>query len=327
MSQSDQGRTGGRYRHQQHGMGDMENQNSPQPSSMLRYGPPLDQSDQDALKAPTQPMGHQPTSVDEKMGYGSPAQGASDYMQSQNQMEQWNPEGMTPTTPVSPTVTPTPYSGDQSASAAPQTVASTQPSAVQNTQASVPKSPAAPTTTASTPSGGGGGFASPFGMMNFSGKPAHPPSSSPSPMAHGGIATHPTAALVGEHNRPERIMKLGRYGGGMPGMRADGHNVPGNEPGGANGRFGGLSQHPGQEANNALSRAIERDAEGGVISSPTHVMLDPGEAVVPLDGHAGSKLTPGMMQPRRYRMTGPAITHHPIGTMPPAMLDKQMHNS
>lgn len=68
--------------------------------------------------------------------------------------------------------------------------------------------------------------------------------------------------------------------------------------------------------------------DGGIVTKPTLVMLaehNQPEAVVPLDGHAGSKITPGMVQNRRYRqMTGPAMTHQPVGPMAPAILDPHM---
>lgn len=79
----------------------------------------------------------------------------------------------------------------------------------------------------------------------------------------------------------------------------------------------------------AQARAgADQMADGGIVTKPTLVMLaehNQPEAVVPLDGHAGSKITPGMVQNRRYRqMTGPAMTHQPVGPMAPAILDPHM---
>lgn len=224
--------------------------------------------------------------------------------------------------------------------------------------------------------------------------------------ADGGIVNTPTEAIIGE-NGPEEVIKLGnqpqaqrgRYGlpkPGMqtaqqPGMRGDGAQVPGNEPGGANGRYGQFGQHPDQQptamfdatvkhatqkfndspagqivgaargrygmqgrTDHAMNqnmtdmRAQDRQsnidqlsqpmndsggdpmmARGGIVTKPTRVLLgeDGPEAVVPLSGNPDAKLTPGMMQTRRYRMTGPAMTHHPMGSMPPAMMDPHMHQS
>lgn len=63
-------------------------------------------------------------------------------------------------------------------------------------------------------------------------------------------------------------------------------------------------------------------ADGRIVTKPTRAIIGESgpEAVIPLDGHAGSKITPesvGMSMPRRYDATGPTSLHHPIRPMRP----------
>lgn len=298
--------------------------------------------------------------------------------------------------------------------------------------------------------------------------------------ADGGIATQPTDAIIGERG-PEMVVPLNGYGSGdnmtpmntqqqvpqsgapttpqqkpswrghQPGWRGDGSQVPGNQPGGANGQFGRYGQVPDQQPTPSFAQGVKQTAinqfnkspvgqiagavqrygqqrqqgqinngmndqmsqmrqgdmqsgadqmgqpsapgadqpqgdqmqsgainagapqdsapqpampsadppkptqqqataqqsgmaspfgqmnfggapqmaSGGIVTKPTRAIIGEHgpEAVIPLDGHAGSKLTPGMMMPRRYNPTGPTEVKGPgMRPMAPAMMDKKMSN-
>jgi hypothetical protein len=59
--------------------------------------------------------------------------------------------------------------------------------------------------------------------------------------------------------------------------------------------------------------------DGQMVTKPTLALIgeDGPEAVVPLDGHAGSKLTPSMMQPRDTFQTGTSSLGKPMHSLPP----------
>lgn len=70
---------------------------------------------------------------------------------------------------------------------------------------------------------------------------------------------------------------------------------------------------------------------GQIVTKPTRAIIGEHgpEAVVPLDGHAGSRITPGMMgnlMPKRYDATGPTALHGPMRPMKPAITDPKMSN-
>jgi hypothetical protein len=70
---------------------------------------------------------------------------------------------------------------------------------------------------------------------------------------------------------------------------------------------------------------------GGIVTKPTRVILaehGQPEAVVPLDGHPGSRITPGMMQnlqPNKYTPTGPTGVKAPMTPMQPASIDPKLN--
>jgi hypothetical protein len=178
----------------------------------------------------------------------------------------------------------------------------------------------------------------------------------------GGVVDQPTNAVLGE-NGPEAVVPLTpqqptgfqRFQQGMKrfagGLRGDGQSVPGNQPGGANGAYGRYGQSPNQQPTRDMSSAISRAAQGGgalvnalrnrygqqpdpqmahggIVNKPTRAIIGENgpEAVIPLDGHAGSKMTPGMM-PRRYNPTGETELRGPMRPMQPASLDPHMKQS
>lgn len=197
--------------------------------------------------------------------------------------------------------------------------------------------------------GGANGSYGGYGQDPDAQPPDQPPSTGMQPqhpslggmlggMAHGvmqGAQSHFNKSPVGQ-----AVQAYHRYG--MPAQAAptsiantDDSGAPGPEPP----QPMGSSAPPSNDlAGSLASGARMSDAndpgnpqmkDGGIITKPTMVMLaehGQPEAVVPLDGHAGSKLRPGMFSSGRYRgTTGLAMTRGPVPPMAPAILDDKLN--